>query len=87
MAIIVSSMVVNQIDVEGITIFKSKNDSPVARYGHTPKPAPITPQLVKAPTGKEPKLGNMVRRVQGRQNSSKPRHKFRGHLAGIVAFV
>ena len=44
-------MVVDQVDIAGLTAFETEDDAPVARYRDAPLPAPLTLELMEAVAG------------------------------------
>lgn len=80
-----SSVVVDQVHVNGLGAVKPEHDSPVGRYPDTPEVAPVSLQLVETPTRKS-HVTWMGRFVQSSQNPSNPRHQI-GVQSSSVATV
>src|SRR5437016_3368032 len=66
------SMIIYQIDVASFTIFKTENDSPVARHIHGPKAVELPFQCVK-PQSREIKALWFQRGVEQRKDSTNSR--------------
>jgi hypothetical protein len=61
-------MVINQLDIPNVTRFKTKNDPPVAAYGHRPETSQVTFEWVKAKAGQINGSGAACA-IEHRQNS------------------
>lgn len=81
-----SSVVVDQVHVDGLGAVKSEHDSPVGRDPDTPEMAPLSLQLVETPAG-ESHVTWMGRFVQGSQNSSNPRHQIRVQSSWVATLI
>ena len=85
LTVLPSSVVVDQVHVNGLGSVESEHDSPVRRYPDTPEVASVSLQLVETPTG-ESHVTWMRRFVQGSQNPSNPRYQI-GVQSSRVATV
>jgi hypothetical protein len=50
-------MVIDDIHLEGITVFEPENQPPVSGDGHAPKTLQLTPQRMQTPAGKQRDVG------------------------------
>jgi len=60
-------MIINQVNVEGVTLFKAKDHAPVAADSDAPKPFQVAFQRMKTPAGKQsyiPRAGGFVDRQE-----------------------
>jgi hypothetical protein len=61
-------MIILQIEVTDFSLLDSKSDPPVTRYGNTPRPGPVTRQLMNTPARWAANAVHIVSRNQDRQN-------------------
>ncbi len=81
-----SSVVVDQVHVNGFGAVESEHDSPVCRDPDTPKVASVSLQLVETPA-RESHVTWMSRFVQGSQNPSNPRYQIRVHPSWVATLI
>lgn len=81
-----SSVIVDQVHVNGLGAVESEHDSPVGRYPDTQEVAPVSLQLVETPTG-ESHVAWMGRFVQGSQNPSNPGHQIRVQSSWVATVI
>src|SRR5450631_1404955 len=63
-----SSMVVDEINIEGVTVFEPENYSPVSGDGHAPKTLQLALQRMQTPAGKQRDVGGLLGRFDGSEN-------------------
>jgi hypothetical protein len=77
-------MVVDEIDVEGVTLFEPENQPPVSGDGHAPMTLQFTLQRVQTPTGEQRDVGGLLGRIDGGENVGDLLRLTRRQSGGVI---
>jgi hypothetical protein len=81
------SMVINQINVERVTLFKAKDNAPVAADTDAPKPFQVAFQRMKTPAGKQSYIPGASGFVDRQENVGYFLGKGDGNVPPLARFV
>lgn len=84
MAFSLRLVVIDQIDIKGISVFKAKNNSPVAGYRDAPVAFQFPPKRVK-PVTRQVKIGRVFCLIKMRQHIPEPLNLIGTNAARIIA--
>jgi hypothetical protein len=68
-------VLVDEIDIEDVSMFETEDDPPVAGDGHTPDACQITGERVQSPPRKNASIAKLPGPVEDRQDASDLRDK------------
>ncbi len=79
-------MVIDEIDVTGISAFETKNQPPIPAYEHRPEALAIATQGVQ-PEARSIHVLRLGRSIKARQDALCLGHEIRPYLAAVAAIV
>jgi hypothetical protein len=79
-------MVVDEIDVEGVTLFEPENQPPVSGDGHAPKTSQLTLQRMQTPAGKQRDVRESLGRIDDGENIADLRRLTRRQSGDVIGF-
>jgi hypothetical protein len=80
-------MIINQINIERVSLVKAKDNAPIAANTDAPKPFQIAFQTMKTPTGKQSYISGPVGFVDRQENVGYFLGEGRGNVPPLSCFV
>ena len=81
-----SSVIVDQIDIEGVAVLEAENNAPVTGHGHAPKTSQIASKPMQAITW-QIEIFRIPRLVEQTKDILYPFQEVWGHLAPLAALI
>jgi hypothetical protein len=83
---VVTSVIVDKINVDDVIVFEPKNNAPITGYGHAPKATQVPGQRMQ-PQARKVHVARNPRHIQVTKNTSDPISMRRMKARGVEALV